>query len=109
MSDAILVENIPYFSPLFAFCEMHHDELIDGDNEFGPKGVGRKCVAFLWSKQNLPIYRVPLRKSDHSAWYVPREAPGEPDFSYVDLERQQGSAHGYHLYVLWPKPTREGE
>lgn len=71
------------FSPLLSFCDMHHDKLIDGLNEFGPAGAGIKCKAFLWSRQNLPKYFVPM-------------TDGPP----VELRREPGDAHGWYLYVL---------
>lgn len=72
------------FNPLLAFCEMHHDKLIDGKNTFGPAGAGKECDAFLWSRQYLPVYRYPYRDGDVAEL---RREPGEP-------------IGGYYLYVL---------
>ncbi len=86
------------FSPLLAFCNMHHDKLIDGSNSFGPSGVGLKCTAFLWSKINIPIYRYPFKADNSIIAKTTSEEITGPEF--IDLKRVDGSSQGYYLYVL---------
>lgn len=77
-----------YFNPLFAFCLMHHDKLIDGENEFGPAAYGNKVDAFLWSDIDVPIlaYAIPAKIDD-------------PVVRKIYLERTNQKCGKYNLYV----------
>lgn len=87
------------FDPLHAFCEMHHDKLIDGDNHFGPKDVGVDCIAFMWSRTDQPylLHAIPPKLSIASE-FAPEEMTTVKKVKLTKVVGQ--TSRGYHLYIL---------
>lgn len=93
------------FDPLNEFCEMHHDKLIDGNNPFGPAGIGLKCKAFVWSKVNLPYLEIAIEPNLHDIFSTPATLIDMPVIERVRLPKVSGQTSGdYFLYVLEDTP-----
>ena len=97
------------FNPVATFKEMHQDKLLDGrGSDYAPC----KCIAFLYSKMNLPILSYAFKRPIDFKMILDESVPPDiPAYEKIDLRKIDGpDENGFCGYaVLWPDSKGESE